>query len=100
MPVCLVNACAAFLTAYVSAGPELPIKAVSVVAWLLRDEPSAVPAVRASAATMMITSTALERAMRGFRCGFTTSSSFELSRTASESVVALADRLETQSLVL
>jgi len=32
MPVCLVNAFAALSTANVSAGPELPIRAVSVVA--------------------------------------------------------------------
>ena len=35
IPVCLVNALAALLTANVSAGPELPIRAVSVVAFPL-----------------------------------------------------------------
>ena len=35
IPVCLVNALAALLTAYVSAGPELPIRAVIVVAFPL-----------------------------------------------------------------
>ena len=45
MPVCFVKALAALLTAKVSAGPELPISAVSVVAWLLVGEPTAAPTV-------------------------------------------------------
>ncbi len=72
IPVRLVNALAALLTAYVSAGPELPMRAVSVFAFPLCWEPRAVPAVTASAATMTSMSTARERAMRVFECAFTT----------------------------
>ena len=49
MPVCFVNAFAALLIAKVSAGPELPISAVSVVALLFVGEPMAAPTATASA---------------------------------------------------
>src|SRR6476659_10705945 len=72
IPVCFVTALAALLTANVSAGPELPIRAVSVVALPLWREPRAVPAVSASAATMTSKSAARGREVRLFRCAFTT----------------------------
>src|SRR3954447_4517385 len=49
MPVLFVHAAVATLTAFVSAGPELPISAVSSVAWLFAGEPYAVAAATAHA---------------------------------------------------
>src|SRR3954451_24711939 len=81
MPVCLVDALAALLTANVSAGPELPIRAVIVEAFAFSRPPRATPAVSASAATMTATSDARQRAGRVIRCTFTAGSSFELATT-------------------
>ena len=68
MPVCFVNAFAAPLTAKVSAGPELPISAVSVVAWLFVGEPRAAPTATASALTVT-TANKNQRRLRVVRCG-------------------------------
>src|SRR6478752_6360927 len=51
MPVFFVHADVATLTAFVSAGPELPISAVSPVAWLFAGDPLAVAAATAIAQT-------------------------------------------------
>src|SRR3954466_13639700 len=51
MPVFFDHAAVATLTAFVSAGPELPISAVSSVAWLFDGEPYAVPTATAHAQT-------------------------------------------------
>src|SRR5215831_4982048 len=52
MPVFFSNAPAATLTAFVSAGPELPISAVSSVAWGLAGDPDATVAATAAAKTV------------------------------------------------
>src|SRR6516164_5584694 len=52
MPVFFSNADAATLTAFVSAGPEVPISAVSSVAWLFAGDPYAVAAATATAPTV------------------------------------------------
>src|ERR1051326_7040636 len=49
MPVLFVHADVATLTAFVSAGPELPISAVSSVAWVFVEDPLAVAATAATA---------------------------------------------------
>src|SRR5690348_2781132 len=71
IPDCLDQALAAFLTAKVSAGPELPISAVSVVALLRAGEPSATPAVMARAATVTAASESRQRTVRKVRSGCT-----------------------------
>src|SRR5690349_20332348 len=70
LPVFFAQAAVATLTAFVSAGPELPIRAVIVTAFLLAGEPSAVPAVTASADTAAARS-ALQHAIRNLRLTFT-----------------------------
>src|SRR5882757_1308595 len=63
------HAAVATLTAFVSAGPELPIRAVSVVSWLLAGEPRAVPAATATAQTTTNGNTSRER-FRAFQWNF------------------------------
>src|SRR6478672_1509320 len=64
LPVCLLQAAAALFTANVSAGPELPIRAVSVTALLRVGAPRAAP-------TAMTGSASRQRAFRMLRCAFT-----------------------------
>src|SRR3954447_11562522 len=71
LPVCLLQAAAALFTANVSAGPELPIRAVMVTALLRVGEPRAAPTATASAQTVTTTSATRQRAIRFFRCAFT-----------------------------
>src|SRR5437868_7042470 len=71
LPVCLLHAAAALLTAKVSAGPELPIRAVRVTALLFAGEPRAAPTVTASAQTAMSGTAIRQRGIRMFRCAFT-----------------------------
>src|SRR3954452_15205929 len=71
LPVCLLQAAAALFTANVSAGPELPIRAVMVTALLRVGEPRAAPTATASAQTVTTTSATRQRAIRIFRCAFT-----------------------------
>src|SRR4051795_6459203 len=71
LPVCLLQAAAALFTANVSAGPELPIRAVTVTALLRVGEPRAAPTATASAQTVTTTSATRQRAIRVFRCAFT-----------------------------
>src|SRR3954451_11074431 len=63
MPVRLVNALAALLTANVSAGPELPIRAVRVVALPDTGDAMAAPTATASAQTATTTSARRQRAL-------------------------------------
>jgi hypothetical protein len=51
MPVLFVHADVATLTAFVSAGPELPISAVSSVAWVFAGDPDATVAATAAVQT-------------------------------------------------
>src|SRR6476619_3090648 len=71
LPVCLLQAAAALLTANVSAGPELPISAVTVTAWLRVGEARAAPTATASAQTVTTASATRQRALQFFRCAFT-----------------------------
>src|SRR5919198_1053062 len=85
LPVCLLHAAAALLTANVSAGPELPISAVSVTALLFAGEARAAPTVTASAPTVMTASATRQRAIRVLRCAFTNRfPPWESSRTRNE----------------
>src|SRR3954454_17192720 len=71
LPVCLLQAAAALFTANVSAGPELPIRAVIVTALLRVGEPRAAPTATASAQTVTTASATRQRAIRVFRCAIT-----------------------------
>src|SRR4051794_19967950 len=64
IPVFFDHAFAALLTANVSAGPDVPIRAVIVVADALPREPSAALAVRASAEMMTAASAVRQRVIR------------------------------------
>src|SRR3954463_11885480 len=69
IPVFFDHAAVATLTAFVSAGPELPIRAVRVVSWLLAGEPRAGPAAIATAQTATIRNTSRQR-FRVFQWNF------------------------------
>src|SRR3954447_198253 len=71
LPVCLLQAAAALFTANVSAGPELPIRAVIVTALLRVGAPRAAPTATASAQIAMAGSAIRQRAIRMLRCAFT-----------------------------
>src|SRR4051795_8532771 len=73
IPVRFDQACAALLTAKVSAGPELPINAVIVVALVLAVEPRAAPTATASAPTVTTANVRRQRATGVVRCACTSS---------------------------
>src|SRR3954451_1046778 len=79
MPVRLLHALAALLTANVSAGPELPIRAVMVVALLDPGDAIAAPTATARAQTAATTSARRQRALL-------------VSRTSCTSLLLLGDR--------
>src|SRR3954463_6659001 len=79
MPVRLLHAFAALLTAKVSAGPELPIRAVMVVALLDPGDAIAAPTATARAQTAATTSARRQRALL-------------VSRTSCTSLLLLGDR--------
>src|SRR5919204_804903 len=92
IPLFLDHEEVATLTAFVSAGPELPIKAVISPALACDGEPVAVVAATADAPTVTTASAsaACRRAIRVFRCVFTRSPLLEASRTTKKPVAALA----------
>src|SRR4029077_8246833 len=71
LPVCLLQAAAALFTANVSAGPELPIRAVMVTACVRAGAPTAAPTATASAQTVTTVSARRQRATRVFRFAIT-----------------------------